>query len=185
MEVLEKKLALAMSKNWWVVLIHGIVGILFGLMIFTMPLISILVLVYMFAFMLIFDGAINTYIGAKLKNQTDEWWVVLFGGILAILLGVISMLYPNITIVVLLIMVAIWTIIAGITKILIAIKLRKEINGEIFIILSGVLSVLVGIFLIARPLSGMVALAWVAGFFATFYGVLLAIASLKLKKYNQ
>ncbi|QKF65021.1 HdeD family acid-resistance protein [Campylobacter corcagiensis] len=185
MEVLEKNLALAMSKNWWVVLIHGIVGILFGLMLFTMPLMSILVLVYMFAFMLIFDGGISAYIGVKLKDKTSEWWVVVFGGIIGIILGIISMLYPNITAVALLMMVAIWTIIAGITKILIAIKLRKEINGEIFIILSGVLSVLVGLFLIVRPLSGMVALAWVAGFFATFYGVLLVIASLKLKKYNQ
>lgn len=185
METLEKKLTIAIGKNWWVVLLHGVIGVLFGLMLFTMPLVSVLVLVYMFAFTLIFDGAISAYIGVKLKNKTSEWWIVLFGGILGVILGVISIIYPNITAIVLLMMVAIWTITTGITQILVAIKLRKEIESEIFIILSGILSVLVGLFLIARPLSGMISLVWVAGFFAIFYGILLIIASLKLKKFSK
>lgn len=182
MENLDKRLTIAMASNWWVVLLHGILGILFGIMLFAMPGFSILVLVYMFAFILIFDGAISGYMGFAIKNKNEQWWVLLAGGILGILLGVITLFYPNITAITLLVMLAIWTIIVGVANVLVAIKLRKEIDGEIFMILSGMLSILVGVLLIARPLAGMVALVWIAGFFAVFYGTLLVLVSFKLKK---
>ena len=174
-----------LAKEWWVILTRGVLAILFGIILFFLPGTGVLTFVFIFAFTAILDGILGVKMGISLKNQVDNWWAVLLGGIAGILAGILAMIYPINAALVLLIFIAVWTIMLGAFQIIAGIKLREQIEDEWFIILSGVLSILVGALLLANPISGTLALVWAGALFAIFYGVMLVVASFKFKKLNQ
>ena len=90
---------------------------------------------------------------------------------------------PGLTALVLLIFIAVWAIVLGVIEIVGAIKLRKEIEGEWFLILNGALSVLFGIVLLWRPGTGAIALVWIIGAYAIILGVIYVMFGLKLRKH--
>ena len=110
-------------------------------------------------------------------------WQVVLVGIVGIAAGIFTFVQPAVTAVALLILIAAWAIVNGVFEIAAAIRLRKEIENEWLLILSGVLSVVFGIFMIANPGAGAMAVLWLIGVFAVAYGVLLVLLSFKLKKH--
>lgn len=182
---LEKGFLKAIADEWWLILIRGIVGVLFGFTLFFMPGASILVLVILFAALLLVDGVAGVFMGFKARASYDGWWVLLVGGLCGVVAGVLAFIYPSITALILTVLVGLWSLSIGIVQIYAGIKLRKEIENEWLIILSGVLSLLVGLFLVANPIAGAVMLVWVAAFMALFYGIFLILASFKFKKLKE
>jgi uncharacterized membrane protein HdeD (DUF308 family) len=175
----------AMADNWWLLLLRGIAAIAFGILALMWPLLTLLTLTLLWGAYAIADGIFalwavfsrhGGYTGSKL------WLTVV--GICGILAGVLAFAWPGVTALVLLLFIAIWAIIIGVMQIWGAIQLRKEMEGEWLLILSGLLSVAFGILLLARPGLGALAVVWMIGWFAILEGCLLVALSFRLRKHK-
>ena len=129
-------LAKLLAQNWWVLLLRGIVMILFGVIAYAWPGMTLATLVMFFAAFVLVDGVFDVYHAFSGRQENDNWWVLLIEGLLGIAFGVITWMRPGITTMVLLLFIAFWAIMTGILKIIMAIRLRKEIEGEWWLVLS-------------------------------------------------
>lgn len=171
-----------LARNWWLVLLRGICAIIFGVLTLMWPGLSLLTLVVLYGVFALFDGGLA--IGAAIMGgaPAPRWWLALVG-VLGIAAGVITLLWPGVTGLVLLYFIAGWAIAAGVFEIVGAIRLRKEIEGEWWLIATGVLSVLFGLLILIFPGAGALGIAFAIGWFAIVYGGLLIGLSLRLKKH--
>jgi uncharacterized membrane protein HdeD (DUF308 family) len=171
-----------LARNWWLVLLRGVAAILFGLLTIMWPGLSLLTFVLLFGVFALFDGGLA--LGAAIMGGSAEprWWLALVG-LLGIAAGALALLWPGITGLVLLIFIAAWAITAGVFEVMGAIKLRKEIEGEGWLITTGILSVLFGFLILLFPGAGALSIAFIIGWFAILYGALLVGLSWRLKKH--
>jgi len=171
----------ALARNWWLILLRGICAIIFGLLTFVWPGLTLVTLVLLYGAFSLFDGIFSIVAALKGGTPMPRWWLGLVG-LLGIGVGLITLFWPQITGIVLLMFIAGWAIASGVLQIIGAVYLRKEIEGEWLLIASGLLSVLFGVFLVLFPGAGALSLALVIGAFALAYGVLLIGFALRLKK---
>ncbi len=172
-----------MIDNWWVTLIRGIAAIIFGVMTFIWPGITILSLTLLWGAYALVDGvtAIWSAIGAQGAETSSRWWMAA-AGIIGVLAGILTFMFPLGTSLGLLIFLAAWLIISGVLQIIGAIRLREVIDNEWTLGLVGLLSVLLGISLVAFPIAGLASVAWLIGGFAIAAGIGYIMLSLRLKK---
>ena len=173
----------ALAKNWWLVLLRGIAGILFGVLAFVWPGLTLLTLVLFYGAYALVDGVLALIAaftgGAK---PVPSWWLILIG-IAGIAAGLVTFLWPGITALVLIFFIGGWAIAHGIFEIVGAIKLRKEIDNEWWLILAGALSVIFGLIVLIAPGAGALGLIWMIGAYSIVFGVLLVGLSLRLRKH--
>ena len=173
-----------LARNWGLVLLRGIAALLFGLMAIAWPGITLVVLTWMFGIYAFADGllALGAAFSGRAKGIVPTWWLVVVG-VLGILAGITTLAYPGMTALLLATFIGVWSIFRGVSEIAGAIQLRKVIDNEWWLILNGLLSVLFGLFLLARPGAGAVALGWVIGIYAMAIGIMLIALSFRLKKH--
>lgn len=172
----------ALAKNWWLILLRGLCAIVFGVLALVWPGVTVMTLVIMYGAFALIDGVLALIAAIKGGAPAPRWWLALVG-LIGIVAGVLTFLWPGITALVLLLLIASWSIVSGVFQIIGAIRLRKEIDDEWLLIASGVVSVLFGIILVLRPQVGAVALISVIGAFAIIYGALLIGFSLRLRRH--
>jgi uncharacterized membrane protein HdeD (DUF308 family) len=170
-----------LSHNWWAIALRGVVAIAFGLLALFLPGLTLLSLVFLFAAYAIVDGAFSIVSGARRRPGRGRDWLLVLGGILGIVAGVIAFLWPGITTLVLLLIIAAWAIVTGVAEIVAAFRLRKEIEGEWLLVLDGAVSVVFGLFLALFPGAGALALVWLIAFFAIASGVMLLVLAFRLR----
>jgi uncharacterized membrane protein HdeD (DUF308 family) len=173
----------ALAKRWWLILLRGIVAILFGVVAFAWPHITLLSLVLVYGVFAIVDGLVALVTAATGGRAVSAWWLVLVG-ILSIAAGVVAFAWPGITALILILLIGAWAIAHGIVEIAAAIQLRKEIDNEWLLILAGVLSVVFGILVIAAPGAGALGLVWAIAAYAIVFGALLIGFSFRLRQYQ-
>ena len=167
----------SMSRNWWMLLIRGVFAILFGLIALLSPGIALASLVLLFGVYAIMDGVVAIISGFNHRQTSSNWWIVVLEGIVGIIAGVVAFAYPLITSLVLLYIVAAWAVMTGVVEIFVAIQLRKEITGEFWLGLAGLLSIIVGVVLVINPGQGILAILWMVGAYAVLFGIsLIALA---------
>ena len=172
-----------LARYWWLILSRGIAAIVFGVLAFIWPGITLAVLVLFWGAFALVDGILALAHAIMGGNVGSRWWLALIG-VLGIIVGLLTFLMPGVTALVLLVFIATWAIVLGIFQIAGAIRLRKEIDNEWTLILGGVLSMLFGLVLLVAPGAGAVALIWVIAAYAILFGVLLVALSLRLKKHQ-
>jgi uncharacterized membrane protein HdeD (DUF308 family) len=171
-----------LAREWWIVALRGVLSILFGVVAFLWPGITLLVLVAFFGAYMFIDGVIATVQAWRFRHDRERWPMLALEGVLGIAIGVITFFWPGITALAWLFTIAAWAIVTGILEIVLAIRLRREIKNEIFVLLTGVLSIALGIVLFLMPLAGLVAWVWVIGAYAIVFGVLLLGLAFRLRK---
>ncbi len=171
-----------LARNWWLVLLRGIGAIIFGLLTIMWPGLSLLTLVVLFGAFTLFDGGLA--IGAAIIGGAPQprWWLALVG-VLGVAAGAVTLMWPGITGFILLLFIAGWAIAAGVFEIVGALRLRKEIEGEWWLVATGILSVLFGALILLFPGAGALGIAFAIGWFAILYGALLVGFSWRLKKH--
>ena len=142
------------AEHWWSFALRGAFALLFGTLALSYPGLTLLVLIIMFGMWALIDGitALIMAIGQK------GWFWYLVAGLLSLGVGVFAIARPGATALALLVLIGIWAVVKGVVEIMEAIQLRKEIEGEWALILSGVISILFGVFVLARPGAGALAL---------------------------
>src|SRR5215813_3036912 len=172
----------ALAKHWWLLLLRGLCAILFGVLTFVWPGITLLTLVLLYGAFALADGVLALAEAIMGGAPAPRWWLALVG-LLGIAVGILTFAWPGITGLVLLMFIAGWAIATGILQIIGAINLRKEIDNEWLLIASGALSVLFGVLMIAQPRVGAVALAFAIAAFAIAYGILTVGFALRLRRH--
>ena len=172
-----------LAHNWWVLLLRGIAGIIFGVLTFIWPEISLAALVLLFGAYAFADGVLALINGIRERRVNDRWWVLLLHGILGIAAGIVTVLWPGITALALLYIIAAWALVIGALEIAAAIRLREVIEGEWLLALAGIASVALGILLFLFPGPGALALVIWIGAYALVSGVLLTILAFRLRSW--
>jgi uncharacterized membrane protein HdeD (DUF308 family) len=171
-----------LARNWWVVLLRGVAGIIFGVLTFIWPELSFTALVLLFGAYAFADGVL-ALITAVRQRGNDRWWLLVVQGILGMAAGVITVLWPGITALALLYLIAAWALVTGGLEIAAAIRLRKVITGEWLLVLAGVASVALGVLLVLFPGPGALALVLWIGAYALVAGVLLVMLAFRLRSW--
>jgi uncharacterized membrane protein HdeD (DUF308 family) len=169
-----------LARYWWVLLLRGIAAILFGVLAFAWPGITLASLVIVFGAYALVDGAF-AIVGAIRGGGRQPWWLLLLEGLVGVGIGVLTLFAPGVTALALLFYIAIWAIATGVLQIAAAIALREEITGEWLLALGGLASVLFGGLLVARPGAGALAVLWLIGAYALVFGVSLVVLSLRVR----
>lgn len=170
----------SLSRNWWAVSLRGLAGILFGIITFFAPGISLAALVLLFGAYALVDGVL-AIVSAVRRRGADRWWLLLLEGLVGIAAGVLTFLLPAITALALLYVIAAWALVTGAFEIAAAIRLRKVITGEWLLVLSGILSIALGVLLVLYPGPGALAVVIWIGAYAFVFGALLFALGLRLR----
>jgi uncharacterized membrane protein HdeD (DUF308 family) len=168
--------------NWWLLLLRGIAAIVFGILAFVWPGITLLTLILFWGAFALVDGVIAIVAAIKGGTPGPRWWLAVVG-LSGILIGVLTFAMPGVTALVLLVFIAAWAIVTGIFEIVGAIRLRKEIDNEWWLIAAGVLSVLFGLALLAQPGTGALVLVWLIAAWAILFGILTVAFALRLRSH--
>jgi uncharacterized membrane protein HdeD (DUF308 family) len=172
-----------LTRYWWTLVVRGVVAVLFGLAALIWPEVTLRVLVLLFGFYAVVDGLLAlavVLVGGRLPSGRRGWLIV--EGVIGIAAGVFTFLWPGITTLVLLYLIAVWAVVTGLLELAAAVVLRRELRGEWLLALAGVLSVAFGVLLAARPGEGAVAVVWVIGVFAVVFGVALLALGIRLRR---
>src|SRR6266702_5997420 len=170
-----------LKRHWWVPVLRGIAAIIFGIIAFVYHGLAIAVLVLLFGAWVLVDGVFRV-IGAIGHRASDpDWGFHLIIGILGIIIGFLTFHAPRITALALVIYIAAWALMIGATEIALAVRLRREIKGEWFLILMGLASIVFALLLLWNPLPGALALVWLIGSYAIVFGILGIILGFRLR----
>jgi uncharacterized membrane protein HdeD (DUF308 family) len=170
-----------LAQNWWAIVLRGVCAVLFGVGAFAWPGITLAVLVLLYGAYALVEGVLAVAWALVGRQGGPFPWGVLLAGLAGVAVGVVTFLYPGLTGLALLYLIAAWAIIRGIFEIIAAFHLRKEIENEWLLALSGLLSLALGVVLVVAPGAGALAVLWWIAAFAIVFGVLTIMLGFRLK----
>jgi len=168
----------ALARNWWLLALRGVLGVIFGVIALVMPIATILALVLLFSAYMVVDGAIAVYSAIRAARKQEGWGFLLFQGIASLAAAAIAFMWSGLTVVAFVLLIAAWSIVSG--CLMLAAAMRTE-QARWWLVLGGAAALLYGFLMIVAPLSGAVVLTWWLGAFALVFGAALIILSLKLR----
>jgi uncharacterized membrane protein HdeD (DUF308 family) len=168
-------------QNWWLFTLRGVLGIIFGCIALIFPGPTMLSLVIVFSAYMLVDGVAGIISAVRaIRRKEDRWGLLIFEGLLDIATGVVAFLWPGLTVVAFVWLIAAWAIVSGGLMTAAGFRLNIE-HGRWWLVLGGLLSLAYGVLLIITPLIGAVVFTWWLGAYALVFGVALVIFSLKLR----
>ena len=171
-----------LARHWWALALRGALALIFGLLAFFWPTITLTALVLLFGAYALLDGAFAVAASvAAFRWGVQRWLVLLVDGLLSVAVAIAAFAWPQITALALVYLMAFWAILTGALVIAAAVRLRRLIKGEWLLGLSGVASVGLGLLLALFPGAGLIAWAWMLGAFACAWGVLLLALAWKFR----
>ena len=171
------------GRTGWLLVIYGVISVLFGLSALIWPGSTVVALAWAFGIMALAEGIASLFALFHRQVAVSRGWLVLYA-LASIVFGLLAIMHPLAVANVLLLFLAAWLIVAGIYRIVFAIRVRKEIKGEWMIALSGVLAILLGVMFVAYPIAGLLTLAIWIGAAALIYGVLQLIAGVRMHRWK-
>ncbi len=169
-----------LMRNWWAFAIRGVLGILFGLVAFFAPGVTMLSLVLLFAAYVLVDGVFGVIAAVRAAEHHERWGMLAFEGLSSVAAGVIAVLWPEITVVVFVLLVAVWAVISGLFMLVAAFQLHID-HGRWWLALGGAASLLYGALLVVAPMIGALVLTWWIGAYALVFGIALLALGFHLR----
>ena len=172
-----------MKQSTWSVLLRGIIAIIIGIFALTYPKMTLSILVGLFGIYVFINGLLAIIFSLYGRQYQDKnWWFYLAEGLFGLAIGIIVFTLPVITSMVLIYLIATWAIITGLIQIFAYIKLQKIFQHEVLILISGLLSLIIGIILFRFPLGGIMTVTWIIGLYVLIYGILCIVSALGTRK---
>jgi len=173
-----------MVRNWWVWVLRGVLAVLFGVAAYIWPGLTIGLLVLVFGAYVLVNGLFEVFGSIANRDLSANWWLLLLDGLFGIGIGIFTFFRPSITGIALIYLITAWAIVGGISAIISAIQLRKEIDNEWLLILSGTFSLLFGLIMAIMPGAGALALVWVIAAYAILFGILLIVFGFRIRSWG-
>ncbi|HTJ56246.1 MAG TPA: HdeD family acid-resistance protein [Devosiaceae bacterium] len=176
----------SLADGWWLVLLRGIAAIVFGILAFVWPGVTLLTLTFLWGAYAIVDGVVSLWaaITGQTARATPRWWLGIIG-VIGIIAGILAFAWPGVVVQALLIYIGVWAIVVGAMEIWGAIWLRREIEGEWLLALTGVLSILFGLAILFQPAAGALGLVWLIGGFAIVIGISHIALAMRLRGWHE
>jgi uncharacterized membrane protein HdeD (DUF308 family) len=173
-----------LGHNWGWIVLRGVAAVLFGVLAIAWPGITLATLVIVWGAYALAEGLLTLIAAWQVRDEGRPFWSLVVVGLLGIAAGVITFLWPGITALTLLMIIAVWALIMGIFQIVAAIRLRKVIEREWLLGLSGVASVIFGVLMIISPGAGALAVLSLIAAYAIVFGVLLIVLGFRLRSFS-
>jgi uncharacterized membrane protein HdeD (DUF308 family) len=171
----------SLVKNWWAIALRGLAALLFGLLTAILPGITLTALLLLFGAYALVEGVFNIVAAFRRRGGARSWWALILEGLASIAAGVITFVVPGITALALLYVIAAWAVVTGVLEIVAAVGLRKQIQGEWWLVLAGWLSIVFGVVLAIFPGAGALALVLWIGAYSLVFGILLLALAFRLR----
>lgn len=171
----------ALARNWWALALRGVLAIVFGIIAVLLPGAALFALVILFGAYSLVDGIFAIVASLRAAQVHERWLPLMLMGIAGVLAGLITWFYPGITAIVLLYLIAVWAIVTGVFEIVAAFQLRRHIQGELLWLLAGLISIVFGLFILARPGAGALSVIWVIAVYAIAFGIMLLGLAFRLR----
>src|SRR5881296_2561939 len=169
-----------LTRNWWALALRGIFAVLLGLAAFVLPGITLALLVALFGAYAVVDGVLAIIAGVRAAERHERWWSPVLKGLAGIVAGVLAFVWPALTTLALLYLIAAWAIVTGVLEIVAAVHLHRA-HGEWLLIMNGVLSAVFGLALVVAPGFGLLTLVWIVGGYAIFFGLIMLTLAVRLR----
>lgn len=174
-----------LSRSWWMLALRGVLALVFGILAFIWPGLTLAALVALFAAYVLISGVVSILGAIKNRKADREWWLILILGLVSVAAGVISIMQPALTALVLVLMMGANALVTGVLDIAVAIRLRKTIEGEWLLIAAGIASIIFGILVFLFPGAGALALVWLISAHAIAIGILLLGLAFRARGWGQ
>jgi uncharacterized membrane protein HdeD (DUF308 family) len=170
-----------LTRYWWLLALRGVLAILFGLVAFALPGITLAALIMLFGVYALLDGIFAIAAAFRVRHADEGWWPLIIEGVFGIIAGFVAFSWPGLTALSLVTLVAVWAIVTGVFGLISAARLRRHMSDEWFQLLSSVASIVLGILLITEPAAGLVVWVWIIGAYALVFGVLFLTMAFRLR----
>ena len=174
-----------LSRRWWVMALRGLLAVFFGVLALVWPSTTVRVLVMLFGIYVLVDGLFSLLSALTSRERRGAWWLLLIEALTGIAAGILAFIWPQITALVLLYLIAAWAIVTGVLELIGAYRLRTQLEGEWALALAGVVSIILGLLLAFRPGSGLIAVIWFLGVYAIVFGILMLVLGIRLRRLGQ
>lgn len=171
----------SLSRNWGWIVVRGIAALIFGVLAWALPGITLTALVLLWGAYALADGIIALIAAFRIRDRGKPFWALVVVGILGVAAGILTLIWPGMTAIALLAFIAAWSLVMGVFQIIAAVRLRKSIKNEWLLGLSGLLAVIFGVLMFINPGAGALAVVWVIGAYVIVFGVLLIALGLKVR----
>lgn len=171
----------ALASRWWMLVVRGLAAVSFGLVAIAAPGIDLRALLLLWGAYALVDGLFGLIFALRAGRKGGRWGWPLFEGIAGILAAIVSFVWPGLTVLVLVTIIAVWAVLTGFFEIVAAVALRRALSGEWLLAASGALSVAVGVFLLAFPDAGARALVTLIGVYALAFGAMLVALGFRFR----
>ena len=174
-----------LARNWWLIAIRGIAAIVLGVLAFVWPGLTVAILVALFGAYALVDG-VSLLISLVRGDRSVRSHAVAVGimGLAGVIAGILTFLFPGWTALTLTLLVGAWEIILGVVQIVAAVRLRREISGEAWMVLGGVITTLFGLYIVLLPGAGLLSLVWLVGFWAIVFGISSLLLAWRLRAHH-
>jgi uncharacterized membrane protein HdeD (DUF308 family) len=172
---------IGLARWWWTFILRGLVAVGFGALAFAAPEFGLALLVGLFAAWAIVDGINGLLTGIRTRNQDRSWWLEIIEGVVSLVAGGIALALPRFAADVLILLIAAWAVLTGVIEVALAIRLRRVIEGEAWMGLAGVASILFGVLIVVFPAAGALSIAWLIGSAAIVFGAFLILLGFRLR----
>ena len=172
-----------LADNWWVVALRGVLSICFGIIAFAAPIATMLALVFVFGAYSFVDGCITIVLALRGAGTGERWGLLLLNGLFGILAGIAAAVWPGITALVFVMLIASWAVLSGGLMLGAAFGMKIS-HGRWLLVCGAIVSLIYGLLLFASPLVGAVVLTWWVGTYALVFGTILIALALKLRSHR-
>jgi uncharacterized membrane protein HdeD (DUF308 family) len=168
-------------RNWWALALRGLAAVIFGLIAFALPGVTLAVLVLFFAAYLLVDGVFALIAGLRAAEHHERWGALALEGVLDLVAGAFIVMWPGLTLVVFVYVAAFWALLSGIALLAAAFRLHRQ-HGEWMMMLAGLLSIAWGILVALFPIAGILVWAWWIGAYALIFGIAMLVLAFRLRR---
>jgi uncharacterized membrane protein HdeD (DUF308 family) len=169
------------TRHWWVLVLRGIIALALGILALLFPGVTITFAAIFFAAYLIVDGVLAVVAGIRAAEAHRRWWPFALEGLIGVAAGIVALIWPAVTIVVLVALVAAWAILSGLAMLIPAFRLPRG-SGRGWLIFSGAVSLLLGIVILIQPAAGVFYIVLSIGIYAIIFGIGLIALGLHVRR---
>jgi uncharacterized membrane protein HdeD (DUF308 family) len=171
----------SLARNWALVTLRGLVAVAFALVAFLWPGVTIASLVLLFCAYMLADGVVAAASGVRAARKHERWGWFVLEGLIDVAAAVLAFVWPGITVLAFVLLVAVWALVSGVLMLMAAFRLNTS-HGRGWLVLAGIVSLLWGLLLTVAPAAGAIAMTWWLGAYALSFGVAMLALSWRLRR---
>ena len=178
-------MSIARARTWWVTVLRGLCAVLLGCIALALPGMTLVALVMLFGAYAFGDGLLAIVGAVRAVSHERPWWPLLIEGLVGIAIGLLTFFWPSLTTMTLLYLIAIWAILTGVLELVAAIRMHRPMVDEWLLVVVGVLSIAFGLYMLANPVAGALALVWMIGVYALAFGLVMVVLGTRRRTRQQ